>query len=142
MTTAGDAKAKCGDLNPHGSREPYEAVRAAAPLAEVAGRYTYLRKVGDRRLGRCPLPDHDDKYSSFNCYPCARWWCHGCRRGGNVVDLEFHCGDHGELWEAMISLAVDYDVAITDDCRSWFVRQERQATSATPSCERGSRSPA
>ncbi len=127
MTTAGDANVESGDRDPDGSREPYEDVREAVPLPEVAGRYTDLRKVGDRHLGRCPLPDHDDKSPSFNCYPDASWWCYGCGRGGDVVDLEFHCGDHGESWEAMISLAVDYDVDITDNPRSWFARQERQA---------------
>jgi len=43
-----------------------------------------------------------------------------------VVDLEFHCGDYGELWEAMISLAVEYVVDLPGRPRRWFVRQERQ----------------
>jgi len=43
-----------------------------------------------------------------------------------VVDLEFHCGDYGELWEAMISLAVEYDVELPERPPSWFRRQERQ----------------
>jgi DNA primase len=77
--------------------------------------------------GTVPLPDHEDKNPSFYIYPPGRYWCYGCDRGGDVVHLEFHCGDHEELWEAMISLAVDYDVALPERPRSWFARQERQA---------------
>jgi hypothetical protein len=43
-----------------------------------------------------------------------------------VVDLEFHCGDYGELWEAMVSLAVEYGVELPERSPSWYRRQERQ----------------
>jgi hypothetical protein len=42
------------------------------------------------------------------------------------VDLEFFCGDYGELWEAMVSLAVDYGVELPERPRSWQRKQERQ----------------
>ena len=42
------------------------------------------------------------------------------------MDLEFHCGDYGELWEAMISLAVEYGVELPQRPPAWFARQERQ----------------
>jgi len=43
-----------------------------------------------------------------------------------VVDLEFHCGDYGELREAMVSLAVEFGVVLPERSPSWFRRQERQ----------------
>jgi hypothetical protein len=42
------------------------------------------------------------------------------------VDLEFHCGDYDELWEAMIALAVEYEVELPKRPQSWYRRQERQ----------------
>jgi hypothetical protein len=43
-----------------------------------------------------------------------------------VVDLEFICGDYGELWEAMIALSVEYGVELPKRPDSWYRRQERQ----------------
>ena len=113
----------------YGFRKCCEAIREAVPIEEVARRYTDLEPLGGRAwfTGRCPLPDHDDKYPSFYIYPPGRWWCYGCSRGGDVVDLEFHCGDYNELWEAMISLAVEYDVELPARPRSWFAKEARQA---------------
>jgi hypothetical protein len=75
--------------------------------------------------GRCPLPDHEDKSPSFYIYPPGRYWCFGCGRGGDVVDLEFHCGNYGELWEAMIALAVEYDVALPQRPQRWHDKEAR-----------------
>jgi len=41
------------------------------------------------------------------------------------VDLEFHCGDYGELWEAMISLAVEYDVELPRRPQRWHEKEAR-----------------
>jgi DNA primase len=105
-----------------------EIIREVVPLEKVARRYTEVRSLGGRAwfTGRCALPDHEDKTHSFYIYPPGRWWCYGCGRGGDVVDLEFYCGDYTELWEAMISLAVEYDVELPERPRRWFARQERQ----------------
>jgi hypothetical protein len=112
----------------YGFRRCCEAVRNAVPIEGVARRYTELEQFGRKAwfTGRCPLPDHEDKTPSFYIYPPDHWWCYGCGRGGDVVDLEFHCGDYGELWEAMISLAVEYDVELPERPPSWLRRQERQ----------------
>jgi hypothetical protein len=114
--------------NTYGFRKCCEAVREAVPIEEVARRYTDLEPLGGRAwfTGRCPLPDHEDKTPSFYLYPPGRYWCYGCDRGGDVVDLEFFCGDYGELWEAMISLAVEYNVELLKRPESWFRRLERQ----------------
>jgi DNA primase len=112
----------------HGFRKCCEAVRDAVPLEEVARRYTELESFGGKAwfTGRCPLPDHEDKTPSFYIYPPGRWWCYGCSRGGDVVDLEFQSGDYSELWEAMIALAVEYGVELPERPRSWYRKQERQ----------------
>jgi DNA primase len=114
--------------NTYGFRRCCEAVRQAVPIEEVARRYTDLEPLGGRAWfdGRCPLPDHEDKTPSFYIYPPGRFHCYGCGRSGDVVDLEFACGDYGELWEAMISLAVDYNVELPERSPSWQRKQERQ----------------
>ena len=114
--------------NTYGFRKCCEAVREAVPIEEVARRYTDLEPLGGRAwfTGRCPLPDHEDRTPSFYIYPPGRYYCYGCERGGDVVGLEFFCGDYGELWEAMISLAVDYRVELPSRPNAWFRRQRRQ----------------
>lgn len=54
-------------------------------LAEVAARYTRLRPVGARFVGRCPF--HEDSRPSFVCYPDGRFFCFGCLQWGDAVDL-------------------------------------------------------
>lgn len=115
----------------YGFRRCCEAVREAVPVEVVARRYAELDSFGGRAwfVARCPLPDHEDSNPSFYIYPAdtgSQWWCYGCDRGGDVVDLEFCCGDYGELWEAMISLAVEFGVKLPERPASWFARQEQQ----------------
>ena len=112
----------------YGFRKCCEAVRDAVPVEEVARHYTKLRPYGGRAwfLGSCPLPDHDDRSPSFYIYPPGRWWCYGCSRGGDVVDLEFLCGGYGQLWEAMSALTAKHGVQLPERPRSWYRRQERQ----------------
>jgi hypothetical protein len=112
----------------YGFRKCCEIVCDAVPIEERARLHTKLEPLGGNAwfTGRCPLPDHEDKTPSFYIYPPGRWWCYGCNRGGDVVDLEFHCGDYGELWEAMISLAVEYGVELPERPESWRRKQRRQ----------------
>jgi DNA primase len=111
----------------YGFRKCCQAVRDAVPIEEIARRYTRLEPFGGNAwfVGRCPLPDHEDKTPSFYIYPPGRWWCYGCGRGGDVVDLEFHCGDYGELWEAMVALAVEYGVELPKRSEGWHGAQKR-----------------
>jgi DNA primase len=112
----------------YGFRKCCEAIREAVPIEEVARRYTDLEPFGGQAwfTGRCPLPDHEDKTPSFYIYPPGRFYCYGCNRHGDVVDLEFFCGDYGELWEAMIALSLEYGVELPKRPESWYRRQERQ----------------
>ena len=111
----------------HGFRRCCEAIRKAVPIEEVARRYTKLERFGGKAwfTGRCPLPDHEDKTPSFYLYPPGRFHCYGCGRGGDVVDLEFFCGDYGELWEAMVSLAVEYGVELPRRRQRWYEKEAR-----------------
>jgi DNA primase len=95
-------------------RKCCEVVRAGVPIEVIASRYTDLQPLGGRPwfVGRCPLPDHDDHDPSFYIYPPGRFHCYGCDRGGDVVDLEFHCGGYNELWEAMVALKEEFNVEL------------------------------
>jgi hypothetical protein len=115
----------------YGLKRSCKAIRMSVPVEEVARRYSALEPLGGkaRFKARCPLPDHEDRtpsLPSFYIYPPGRWWCYGCGRGGDVVDLEFFCGDYSELWEAMISLAIEYDVDLPERPPSWHRKHERQ----------------
>src|SRR5215218_2748232 len=112
----------------YGFRKCCEAIREAVPIEEVARRYTNLEPLWGRAwfTGRCPLPTHEDNDPSFYIYPPGRYHCYGCGGSGDVVDLEFHCGDYGELWEAMVSLSLEYDVELPKRFESWYAKQERQ----------------
>ena len=114
--------------NTYGFRKCCEAIKTAVPVEAIARRYTELRPLGGKAWfdGRCPLPDHDDRNPSFYIYPPGQWWCYGCGRGGDVIDLEFFCGGYAELWEAMIALSDEYDVELSQCPPSWYRRQERQ----------------
>ena len=114
----------------YGFRKCCEAIRDAVPLEEVARRYTDLESVGGKAwfTGRCPLPTHEDSTPSFYIYPPGRYYCYGCGGRGDVVDLEFHCGDYCELWEAMVSLAVEYGVKLPGRTKRWHEAQGRRAT--------------
>jgi len=109
-------------------RRCVEAIREVVPIQEVARRYTHLKPMGGRAwfTGRCPLPDHEDKTPSFYIYPPGRYHCYGCDGCGDVVDLEFHCGDYGVLWEAMVSLAVEYGVDLPKRTERWHEAQGRR----------------
>jgi DNA primase len=114
----------------YGFRKCCEAMRDAVLIEEIARRYTNLERFGGKAwfMGRCPLPDHEDKTPSFYIYPPGRYHCYGCGRNGDVVDLEFFCGDYGELWEAVLSLAVEYGVDLPGRSERWHKAQQRRVT--------------
>src|SRR5215217_3694363 len=50
-----------------------------------------MRRVADKWVARCPLPDHEDRSPSFVVYPEPRgWYCFACQEGGDVVELARH----------------------------------------------------
>src|SRR5829696_4798742 len=69
--------------------KPIDRAKDVVTTLELAERLTgQLRRVGDRHVAGCPLPDHDEQTPSFTVYPDdGGWWCYGCNRGGDVVRL-------------------------------------------------------
>jgi DNA primase len=62
-----------------------EAIRRAATIAAVVGRYVELRKAGRELVGLCPF--HREKSPSFYVNPVKSggvWHCHGCDAKGDV----------------------------------------------------------
>lgn len=64
-----------------------EAIKAAHPLDELAARYGLrLARSGPRFVALCPF--HAEEHPSFTIFPASNsWWCFGCRRGGDAIDL-------------------------------------------------------
>jgi hypothetical protein len=88
-----------------------------------------LRRVGERWAARCPLPDHEDKTPSFCVYPeTESFFCFGCLKGGDVVDLyRFSKGyDEREAGTAAAMLLMDFGFAAPQRPPAWFRKQERQ----------------
>jgi hypothetical protein len=89
-----------------------------------------LRLVGKEWLGRCPLPDHEDRVPSFSVNAeTGLWFCHGCVRGGDTVELaRFAWGyDKGEVAVAAAYLLMEFGHRVPPRPESWFAKQARQA---------------
>ncbi len=115
--------------------KPIEAAKALIPTIDLADRLCgpgQMRRVGDRWVARCPLPDHDERTASFTVYPGDRgWWCYGCARGGDVVRLAQLAGDHPDdgpgAASAAAYLLMEFGHEVPQRPPSWVRRQERQA---------------
>ncbi len=105
----------------------FAAVKEAVPVEDYARTLTELRPSGLRLVGRCPIPDHDDRTPSFTIWPeSGSWWCFGCSRGVDVIHL-FRFVEGGEPWEAMMTLAMRYGVELPEKSDKWFRWQEQKA---------------
>lgn len=64
-----------------------DAIKAAHPIEHVVAAYDVtLRRVGATLVALCPL--HRETHPSFTIYPEAqRFYCYGCRQGGDVIEL-------------------------------------------------------
>lgn len=71
--------------------KPITAAKESVSCIDLANRLAGpggLRKVSGHWTGRCVLPDHEDKTPSFCVYPETNsWFCFGCLRGGDCVEL-------------------------------------------------------
>ena len=105
----------------------FEAVKQAVLPEEYAAELTELRPQGLRLVGRCPVPDHDDRTPSFNIWTgSGSWWCFGaCARGGDVIDL-CRAVEGGEPWEAMMTLAMRYDIELPQRSPKWLAWQKEK----------------
>jgi hypothetical protein len=88
-----------------------------------------LRRVGDKWVARCPLPQHEDRSPSFTVYPeTDSFFCFGCLVGGDVIELARHAWDYdkAEVATAAAMLLMEFGHEVPSRPRSWYARQERQ----------------
>jgi DNA primase len=113
-------------------RRIIEEAKEKIPTVDLAERLCgpdSIRRVGKEWLGRCPLPDHEDKTPSFTVNPEKNlWFCHGCGRGGDVVDLaRFAWGyEKREVAMAAADLLHEFGHPIPERPESWYRKQARQ----------------
>ena len=103
-------------------RRSLEAVKEGVALHEYAATLTQLKRFGNDGwwIGRCPVPEHEDRNPSFYVIPTPKphVHCYGCGLHGDIFDL-FQAVEGGELWEAMIALAQRYDVELPRRSERW-----------------------
>ncbi|WP_454758822.1 toprim domain-containing protein [Caulobacter segnis] len=57
------------------------------PILDIAARLG-VKTLRGGRSARCPFPGHTDANPSFSFYPGTNsCWCHGCGRGGDVINF-------------------------------------------------------
>jgi hypothetical protein len=125
--------------DPDGTYGLREAVREAVSVEKVARRHTDLDPFGGGGWfnGACALPSHDDKDESFYILPQGTWRCEGCNQAGDVVDLEFLCGDYNSPSEAVLALAAQYGVQLPQERNGHHLtllkfRTAKEVTETTP----------
>jgi hypothetical protein len=112
---------------------PIDAAKEAVPVIDFADRLIGtggLRRVGKELVGRCPLPDHADRTPSFTVNKAKNlWWCHGCLRGGDVVELARVAWEYDQCdtHVAAAMLLMEFGHEVPQRPRAWFRKQERQA---------------
>jgi hypothetical protein len=111
---------------------PIDAAKEAVRVIDLADRLCgpgSLRRIGKEWVGRCPLPDHEDRSPSFavNLEKNA-FFCHGCLRGGDVVELaRLAWGyDQRDAHVAAANLLMEFDREVPRRPLGWFRKQERQ----------------
>lgn len=68
-----------------------ETIRRRIPIERFAASLAELTVSGSELVGLCPLPGHDDSSPSFSVSPARQvFFCHGCKRGGDLFALAEH----------------------------------------------------
>jgi DNA primase len=117
-------------------REPYsfrgslEVLNDAVPLETYAATITEMKTRGLRRVGSCPIPGHEDSSPSFTIYPeSGRWYCFGCSRGGDLLDLFMAVEDWSEdaYGPALAAMAQKFGVELPQRPQKWHRWQDEKA---------------
>ncbi len=114
-------------------RSVIEAAKEAVPCVDLADLLCGaggMKRRGSEWIAKCPLPDHDDKTPSFTANPAKNlWFCHGCARGGDVVELaRFAYGfekSEAPMAAAFVLEKFGHEIPARPD--SWFRKNARQA---------------
>jgi len=112
---------------------PINAAKEAVPVIDLADRLAgpgkLHRVVGTTWSARCVLPDHEDRIPSFVVYlETNSWFCFGCHRGGDVVELARLAWGYVER-EAHVAAANvlhEFGHDVPERAPAWFRKQERQ----------------
>ncbi len=111
---------------------PIDAAKEAVPIVDLADRLLGpggLRRVGREWAGRCPLPDHEDRSPSFTVNAEKNvFFCHGCLRGGDAVELaRLVWGyDERDAHTAAAMLLLEFGHEIPERPQAWRSKQARQ----------------
>ncbi len=110
-----------------------EAAKEAVPVVDLADLLVGaggLKRLGAEWVGRCPLPDHEDRTPSFTVNPEKNlFWCFGCLRGGDVIELARFAWGYGKSEVAMAAalLLREFGHELPARPDSWFGKNARQA---------------
>jgi len=88
-----------------------------------------LRRAGSELLTNCLIPDHEDRTPSFTVNLDKNlWYCHGCVRGGDVVELARYTWGYSRAEVAMAAANLLYEFGNEIPARpsSWFAKQAHQ----------------
>jgi hypothetical protein len=120
------------ERRPVSSRAVIDAAKRLVPTIDLADRLCgsgQLKRIGNEWVGRCPLPDHDDRVPSFTVNPEKDlWFCHGCLFGGDVVRLAQLVWNHDRADDAAGYLLAEfgYQNEILPRPEAWRAKQQRQ----------------
>ena len=112
--------------------KPISAAKEAVETIDLADRLVgpgNMRRVGEKWVARCPLPNHQDRSPSFTVYPETNsFFCFGCLRGGDVVELARLAWDFDErdAHAAAAEVLLEFGYEVPERPPAWFRRQERQ----------------
>jgi DNA primase len=116
---------------------PIDAAKEAVPVIDLADRLGgpgSLRRVGKEWVGRCLIPGHEDRSPSFTVNPEKNvWFCHGCLRGGDVVELaRLAWGyDQRDAHVAAATLLMEFGHEVPQRPPAWFRKEARQRHTRT-----------
>jgi DNA primase len=110
-----------------------EEVKVKVPVMDLAERLGAGQRYrsGADLIMNCPLPDHEDKTPSFAVNPETNlWFCFGCLRGGDVVELaRFAWGyDQADCAMAAADVLEAFGYDPPQRRSAWYRKQERQAS--------------
>jgi len=109
------------------ARAMVSTVELAEQLCAEQG--NLLRRAGREWLTNCLLPDHEDRTPSFYVDPEKDlWFCHGCVRGGDVLELTLYAWGYEkhEVAMAAADLLREFGHDVPERPATWHRKQERQ----------------
>lgn len=85
-----------------------ERIKREAAIDVIAWELGIIGQGSRPRIAlRCPYPDHIDEHPSATLYHDeGRFWCHGCNRGGDVIDLVMVV--KGVAWREAVAWIADF----------------------------------